>query len=92
MSSQAAPAAHSSSFYAAMRVLPERRREAMLALYGFCRAVDDIADDRGPASAAERLAELERWRADIAAMFMGQAPAPSRRPRRGEAQLSSQPR
>jgi presqualene diphosphate synthase len=76
MSSQAAaPAAHSSSFYTAMRVLPERRREAMLALYDFCRAVDDIADDRGPATSAERLAELERWRADIAAMFAGHAPA-----------------
>ncbi len=74
MSSQAAPVAHSSSFYTAMRVLPEPRREAMLALYSFCRAVDDIADDRGPASAAERLAELERWRADVAAMFMGRAP------------------
>ena len=74
MSSQAAPAAHS-SFYSAMRVLPERRREAMFALYGFCRAVDDIADDRGPATAAERLAKLERWRADIAAMFAGQVPA-----------------
>jgi presqualene diphosphate synthase len=73
MSSQAAPAAHS-SFYSAMRVLPENQREAMFALYGFCRAVDDIADDRGPATAAERLAELERWRADIAAMFAGQAP------------------
>jgi presqualene diphosphate synthase len=74
MSSQAAPAAHS-SFYSAMRVLPERRREAMFALYAFCRAVDDIADDRGPATAAERLAKLERWRADIAAIFAGQAPA-----------------
>ena len=73
MSSQAAPAAHS-SFYSAMRVLPERRREAMFALYGFCRAVDDIADERGPATAAQRLAELERWRADVAAMFAGQAP------------------
>ena len=75
MSSQAAPAAHSSSFYTAMRVLPERRREAMLALYDFCRAVDDVADDRGPATSAERLAELEHWRADVAAMFMGHAPA-----------------
>ena len=73
MSSQAAPAAHS-SFYSAMRVLPERQRQAMFALYGFCRAVDDIADDRGPATAAERLAELERWHADIAAMFAGHAP------------------
>jgi presqualene diphosphate synthase len=58
-----------------MRVLPERRREAMLALYAFCRAVDDIADERGPATSAERLAELERWRADVAAMFAGRAPA-----------------
>ena len=57
MSSQAAPAAHS-SFYSAMRILPEKQREAMFTLYGFCREVDDIADDRGPATAAERLA---RW-------------------------------
>ena len=74
MSSQAAPVAHS-SFYSAMRILPERQREAMFAVYGFCRAVDDIADDRGPATAAERLAKLEQWRADIAAMFAGQAPS-----------------
>ena len=73
MSSQAAPVAHS-SFYSAMRILPERQREAMFAVYGFCRAVDDIADDRGPATAAERLAQLEQWRADIATMFAGRAP------------------
>ncbi|HSU99662.1 MAG TPA: presqualene diphosphate synthase HpnD [Roseiarcus sp.] len=73
MSSQPAPAANS-SFYSAMRILPARQREAMFALYGFCRAVDDIADDRGPASAAERLAELERWRGDIAAIFEGRTP------------------
>ena len=46
----------------------------MFAVYGFCRAVDDIADERGAATAAERLAALERWRADIAAMFAGRAP------------------
>ena len=73
MSSQAAPAAHS-SFYTAMRILPEKQREAMFAVYGFCREVDDIADDRGPATAAERLAKLDQWRADIASMFAGQAP------------------
>jgi presqualene diphosphate synthase len=74
MSSQAAPAAHS-SFYSAMRILPEKQREAMFALYGFCRAVDDIADDRGPATTTERLAKLEKWRDDIAAMFAGHAPS-----------------
>ena len=74
MSAQAAPAA-GSSFYTAMRILPEAQREAMFAVYGFCRAVDDIADDRGPAGAADRLAALDRWRADIAAMCAGHAPA-----------------
>jgi phytoene/squalene synthetase len=38
-----------SSFYAGMRVLPRAEREAMYAIYGFCRMVDDIADDEvGP--------------------------------------------
>jgi phytoene synthase len=46
----------------------------MFALYGFCRAVDDIADERGPATASQRLAELDRWRADVAGMFAGRAP------------------
>jgi squalene synthase HpnD len=73
MSSQAAPAAHS-SFYSAMRILPEKQREGMFALYGFCREVDDIADDRGPATAADRLAKLEHWRSDIAAMVAGLTP------------------
>ena len=40
-----APAAARSSFYAGMRVLPKAEREAMYAVYDFCRIVDDIADD-----------------------------------------------
>ncbi len=60
-----------SSFYAAMRILPKRQRAAMFALYAFCRAVDDVADEPGPETPAERLAELERWRADIAKMYAG---------------------
>jgi presqualene diphosphate synthase len=73
MTQEAAPAAHS-SFYLAMRILPAPQREAMFAVYGFCRSVDDIADERGPATASQRLAELECWRADVAAMFAGRAP------------------
>ena len=69
----AAPAANS-SFYLAMRILPAPRREAMFAVYGFCREVDDIADERGPATASQRLKDLERWRGDVAAMFAGRAP------------------
>jgi phytoene/squalene synthetase len=33
-----------SSFFWAMQLLPYQRREAMYALYAFCREVDDIAD------------------------------------------------
>jgi phytoene synthase len=73
MTDEAAPTAHS-SFYVAMRILPAPRRDAMFALYGFCRAVDDIADKRGPATASLRLGELERWRAGVAEMFEGRTP------------------
>ena len=73
MTSQTAPVPRS-SFYAAMRILPLRQRTAMFALYAFCRAVDDIADEPGPATPEERLAELERWRADVAAMYAGRPP------------------
>jgi phytoene/squalene synthetase len=62
-----APAASGSSFYAAMRILPPRQREAMYAVYGFCRAVDDIADEAGPRP--ERLAGLDRWRRDIDRLY-----------------------
>ena len=37
-----------SSFYAAMKLLPEERRNAMFAIYAFCRDVDDIADEPAP--------------------------------------------
>jgi presqualene diphosphate synthase len=67
------PVATGSSFYLAMRILPEDRRKAMYAVYRFCRAVDDVADGGG--SPARRLADLERWRADIGALFARRAPA-----------------
>ena len=66
----ALPAA-GSSFYTAMRLLPRAQREAMYAVYAFCRAVDDVADEGGPRDI--RLAELERWRRDIDLLFAGQA-------------------
>ena len=69
---EALPAA-GSSFYTAMRLLPRERREAMYAVYAFCRAVDDVADDGGAREV--RAAELDRWRADIDALFIGIPPA-----------------
>jgi phytoene synthase len=54
-----------SSFYAAMRVMPKAEREAMFAVYMYCRLVDDIADD-GTRPRPERAAALARWREDQA--------------------------
>ncbi|MEG3124564.1 presqualene diphosphate synthase HpnD [Sphingomonas sp. GB1N7] len=67
-----------SSFYAGMRVLPKAEREAMYAIYGFCRLVDDIADDE-QGNRAERAAALDVWRRDIASLYAGGDP--------GQAQL-----
>ena len=65
--------ARSSSFYAGMRVLPQAERSAMFAIYAFCRAVDDIADEEGIDPAVRR-ADLNQWRIDIAALYNGGDP------------------
>ncbi len=69
---QAATRAAGSSFYGGMRILPRPQREAMFEIYAFCRAVDDIADDPGPREA--RRMQLQRWRADIDALYAGAPP------------------
>mgnify|MGYP000868632852 FL=1 len=56
-----------SSFYWAMRLLPAERREAMFALYAFCRHLDDIAD--GPDPVETKRARLAVARGALAALF-----------------------
>jgi presqualene diphosphate synthase len=68
----AAARAAGSSFYSGMRILPRPQREAMFEIYSFCRAVDDIADDPGPRPA--RRDQLQRWRADLDALYAGAPP------------------
>ena len=65
--------ASGSSFYAAMRLMPKAERDAMFAIYAFCRAVDDIADD-GLGTRAERFAQLQSGRADLAQLYAGAPP------------------
>ena len=57
------------SFYWAMRLLPEDRRNGMYAVYAWCREVDDIADGDRPV--AFKLAALAAWRDEIAALYEG---------------------
>ncbi len=62
-----------SSFLWGMRLLPRARREAMYAIYAFCREVDDIADEGG--TPAEKQQALAAWREEIERLYAG---APSR--------------
>jgi len=58
------------SFYWAMRLMDRDRRRALFAIYAFCRAVDDIADEPGARAGKERA--LKAWRDRIAALMRGQ--------------------
>ena len=58
-----------SRFLWPMQFLPARRREAMDALYAFCREVGDIAD--GEASRSLKQTLLLNWRSEIAHLYAG---------------------
>lgn len=62
--------ASGSSFYIAMRLMPAEERDAMFAIYAFCRKVDDIADD-GVGTRAQRHEKLEQWRGDLFELYSG---------------------
>jgi phytoene synthase len=59
------------SFYWAMRLLPAEKRQAMFAVYAFCRVVDDIAD--GDLPDAAKLRQLQGWREEIDRLYAGTA-------------------
>ena len=60
------------SFYYSFLVLPPRKRNAIVAVWDFCRAVDDAVDEE---EKAERAAEaLRAWRAELAACYNGARP------------------
>ena len=69
--------ASGTSFYWGMRILPPERREAMYAIYAFCREVDDIADDDMPQP--ERISRLAEWRTEIDRLFAGNPQMPTAR-------------
>jgi len=53
---------------------PPHLRAPIAAIYAFARTADDIADE-GPANAAQRLADLAAYRADLHAIAAGQTPS-----------------
>ncbi|MDE0058547.1 MAG: presqualene diphosphate synthase HpnD [Defluviicoccus sp.] len=66
---RAVTVASGTSFYWAMRLMPAARREAMFAIYAFCREVDDIADDAG--SPDDKGRRLDLWCDEIDAIYAG---------------------
>ena len=69
--------ASGSSFYWAMRMLPSARREAMFAIYAFCREVDDIADGDDPPD--RKRSKLAAWRIEIGRIYDGSPTFPTAR-------------
>lgn len=66
---------HYENFPVASWLCPPALRPAIMAIYGFARTADDLADE-GDASAAQRLRDLADYRADLRAVAAGQAPSP----------------
>lgn len=62
-------AASGSSFYYSFMFLPKPQREAITALYAFCREVDDVADECHEELVART--KLAWWRKEIANLYAG---------------------
>jgi phytoene synthase len=58
-----------SNFYYSFLFLSRDKREAMYAVYAFCRSVDDVAD--GSAPLAEKQGALESWRHELDQCYRG---------------------
>ncbi len=70
------------NFYYSFLVLPAAERRAIVAVWDFCRAVDDAVDEMAPLAApctqagrqAAACAELAKWRRELARCFEGGEP------------------
>jgi phytoene synthase len=60
-----------SNFYYSFLFLPKMRREAMYAVYAFCREIDSVVDE--PSQGSDPRAALASRRAELAAMYQASA-------------------
>lgn len=57
------------SFYYSFSLLPKEKREAIHAVYAFCRYTDDIVDEDGDRDT--KIARLRRWRMELGRALRG---------------------
>lgn len=67
--------AGSENFPVALRLLPERTRRHLLAVYGYARFVDDLGD-LGDLAPGERLAQLDWAEAELGRALEGRGTHP----------------
>ena len=67
------------SFYYAFLALPRRQREAIIAVWDFCRVVDDEVDEPGDRTADQQRAALAEWRLEIGRCYLGRPATPQGR-------------
>lgn len=65
--------ARDTNFYYSFLVLPPEKRRAIVAVWDFCRAVDDAVDEAGGGD-GDAAAALARWREELAKCFDRQQP------------------
>ena len=65
------------NFYYSFLVLPAAKRQAIVTVWDFCRAVDDAADEAN--GMEEATAQLRAWRAEVDACFRGVPQTPQGR-------------
>lgn len=63
-----------SSFYYSFLFLPTEKRDAITALYAFCREVDDIVDNHSNVEVAS--AKLDWWRSEIEKLYASESTHP----------------
>jgi 15-cis-phytoene synthase len=66
--------AQARNFYYGLKLLPERKRQAMFALYAYMRLVDDIADGEDGHTVQQRLEALGAWNESTTTALAGGAP------------------
>jgi phytoene synthase len=67
--------ARDTNFYYSFLVLPPDKRQAIIAVWDFCRAVDDAVDEAGVGEPAR--SQVARWRTELGAVFDGRQPQTS---------------